>query len=176
MHALRPRRAVELPDVVPGRRDPAAETLEQVGTVGADVARRVDREAPQVTVPLVARVARAHGVGRLVGDERVVDLAVEREQRAGRHDLADVRVVVDQQVVALREVGDRGIGEALQRTDVPGDRHAPLGAEPRRGREQGVDAPLVAPGDAAQAGGHAATQRGSASPARAACCRWAVAV
>ena len=95
---------------VSGTRD--AEALEQVGPVGADVSGGVDREPPQVPLPLVARVARPDRASGLVGDEVSVEQLVEREERSGRDDLAEVRMVEDEQVVPAR----RGRGSARPRT------------------------------------------------------------
>ena len=127
--ALRPGAAVELPDVVPGLGHPDTQLLEKVGPVRARVPGRVDREPPEVAVPLVARMARADRVGGLIGYEGGVQVLVERDERPGGHDLADVRVVVHEHVVALREVGDRGVGEALERAHIPFHAHARVGLD-----------------------------------------------
>ena len=157
------------------------EALEQVGPVGADVPGGVDREPPEVPLPLVARVARPDGASGLVGDEVAVEQLVERQQRSGRDDLAEVRMVEDEQVVLLGQDRDRGVGERLQRTGSPVDPDPGLGLEARRGREQRVAPALVVPGDALElgravtlgAGGGRPLRR--ARPLRAARFRWAVA-
>ena len=55
---------------------------------------------------------------------------------------------LNEQVVPLREDGDRRIRERLQRPGSPVDADPGLGLEALRGREQRVAAALVVPGDA----------------------------
>jgi len=77
-------------------------------------------------------------------------------------DLPEVRVVEDEQVVPLREDGDRRIRERLQRPGSPVDADPGLGLEALRGREQGVAAALVVPGDALELDRAAHAQAGAA--------------
>ena len=83
---LRRGELVERPDLVPGLRRWDSELLEEVRPVGADMAGGVDRERPEVVVPLVARVARPDRIARLVIDEGSVDHLIERPgvRRSGR--------------------------------------------------------------------------------------------
>ena len=74
------------------------------------------------------------------------------QERSGRDDLADVRMVEDEQVVALGEDGDRRVGELLERTRRPADPDPGLGLEALGGREQRIAPALVVPGDAPELG------------------------
>ena len=109
------------------------------------MSRRVDCESPEVAFPLVARMTRPDRAAGLVGDELSVQQLVEGQERSGRDDLADVRMVEDEQVVLLRENGDRRIRECLQRTGRPVDADPGLDLEALRGREQWIAAALDGP-------------------------------
>src|SRR5262249_20706678 len=135
----------------------------------------------EAVVPFVARMARPHRVAGLVGDERSFQQLVEWEGRSGRDDLADVGMVEHEQVVALCEHGDRGVGGLLERTRRPGGADPGLLLEAVGGREERVPPALVIPGDASERDGrgHALVARahwGTAMPRRAARFRCALAV
>ena len=108
---------VEREYVVPRLGNAHAEALEQVGPVGADVPGGVDRQPPQALFPLIARVARADGASSLVGDEVAVEQIVERKQCSGGDDLAEVRMVEDEQVVLLCQLGERARRRTLAATE-----------------------------------------------------------
>ena len=126
----------------------------------------IDRERPEVPLPLVARVARPHGASRLVGDEVSIEQVVERQERSGRDDLPQVWMVEDEQVVALGQDGDRRIRELLERPGRPADADPGLGLEARRGCEQRITPALVVPGDALE------LDRAAHAQARAAGAHW----
>ena len=99
---------------------------------GRHVARRIACECPLLPGVAVGAVARA--------DAARIGVR-QRAQTAGLDGLADVRVIDHDQVVAVRELGQRLVAEALQRAVLPC--HARRGIGRRAGFHRQATARVV---------------------------------
>jgi hypothetical protein len=86
---------------------------EQIGSVGADGSRGVDRQRPDVAPEVITLERASDAVGGLIGEEVRWQVLVERQQRWVASGIADKRVVDDQEIKGLREPLDRSVGELL---------------------------------------------------------------
>ena len=114
--------AGEREQVVPGRWELGVGALQQVGPIAGDGRCGIDGERVLMAVVVVAGMRLADGVRGLIGEEVRGQMLVEREQKVVVRGLADGGMVDDHQVEAGGEVGERRVGELLQRALVPGDR------------------------------------------------------
>jgi hypothetical protein len=93
----------------------------------------------------------ADRISRLIGQEIVRQQAIERQEQTTRRGLADRRMVDDEEVEILGEIGNRLVGESLQRPLLPAYCNARIEFfEPLPGRNLGHEAAGMVPGDAAQ--------------------------
>ena len=140
-------RAGEFEHLGPARR----RGLHAIGPVAGDGRCRVDGERPLAIVETVGRMRHADRLGRQRGEFVIAAQVVERQQQPAACDLADMRVIDHHQVVAVRHLLDRTVGEGLKRPLLPADRHAGMaGGIGLRRRHHRIEAAAVVPGHAAK--------------------------
>lgn len=114
-----------------------------------DLRRGVDRQRPLPALPGVALVRPAHRPRRYFREIVGRDERVDRRDAPLLRELADMRVIDDDQIVAARKLLDRIALEILQRAAIPDDLGATLPAPFGGCRDERIIAPRVIPGHAA---------------------------